>query len=186
MELKDKVNIEDPVFGFLNKLYRISWNIVYFLAYRYSPIPFFGYRRFILRLFGGKISPSARIYPNAEIWFPANLEVGDNSTIGPCVRIYNQGRINIKNRVIVSQYSYLCASTHDYNSFNHPLILSPITIESDVWVCANAFIGPGVILHEGSVIGACAVQTKSSLPWTVNAGNPSKYIKDRVRIQNGK
>ena len=185
VKVKDKANIVDPVFGLSNKLYRVLWKLVYLMAFRLSPLPLFGYRRLILRIFGAEISPSARIYPSSEIWFPANLEVGESSTIGPFVRVYNQGKITIGEKVVISQYSYLCASTHDYNSASHPLVLSPISIENDVWISAGAFIGPGVTIREGSVVGACAVQTKSSSPWTVNAGNPSTYIKDRVRFRHG-
>lgn len=186
MRVKNKVNIDDPVFGLANKIYRVLWSLVYWSIYKYSPVTFFGYRRFLLRAFGAKISTSARIYPSAKIWCPANLRVGDDSTIGPYVRVYNQGEINIGRRVIVSQYSYICASTHDYNDPCHPLILSPILIEDDVWIGAEAFIGPGVTVSEGGVVGARAVQTKTSLSWTVNAGNPSTYIKDRVRFRDEK
>ncbi len=53
-------------------------------------------------------------------------------------------------------------------------------IEDNVWVCTQAFIGPGVKVAEGSVIGACAVLTKDSEAYKVYAGNPAKLIKDRV------
>lgn len=61
-----------------------------------------------------------------------------------------------------------------------PLIKPKIMIEDNVWVCTQAFIGPGVKVAEGSVIGACAVLTKDSEAYKVYAGNPAKLIKDRV------
>ena len=63
------------------------------------------------------------------------------------------------------------------------LTYSPILIGSQAWVAARAFVGPGVTVGEGAVVGACAVVTKDVEPWTVVAGNPAKFIKNRVIIR---
>ena len=60
---------------------RILWSI-FFLFFRYSPRVFFGWRNFILRLFGAKIGKNVHIYPSAEIYLPWNLKVGNDSSIG--------------------------------------------------------------------------------------------------------
>ena len=46
-------------------------------------------------------------------------------------------------------------------------------------VCADAFVGPGVVIVEGAVVGARAVVMKNVEPWTVVAGNPAQVIKIR-------
>ncbi|MCY0966945.1 hypothetical protein [Parathalassolituus penaei] len=175
----EKKTLHCSVFSLENKLVRLAWNVVYLLFFRFSPVSMFSWRRMLLIWFGAKIHSSARIYPSAKIWIPSNLSMGKDSTIGPAVNVYNQGRISLDERVIVSQYSHICASTHDYNDPLHPLILAPITIANDVWVCADAFVGPGSHLSEGSVIGARAVISKKTEPWSIYAGNPAKKIKDR-------
>jgi acetyltransferase-like isoleucine patch superfamily enzyme len=38
---------------------------------------------------------------------------------------------------------------------------------------------PGLIIAEGSVIGAGAILTKSTEPWTIYVGNPARPIKKR-------
>ena len=48
------------------------------------------------------------------------------------------------------------------------------------WVAAWAFVGMGVTIGEGAVVGACAVVFKNVEPWTVVGGNPAKFIKKRV------
>ena len=60
------------------------------------------------------------------------------------------------------------------------LTTSPIVIADQAWVCAGAFIGPGVTLGEGAVAGARAVVVKSVDAWKIVAGNPARIIKDRV------
>ena len=60
-----------------------------------------------------------------------------------------------------------------------PLIGGPISIGEDAWVCARAFIGPGVKVGPGAVVGACAVVSKTVPDWTVVAGNPAREVKKR-------
>lgn len=175
----EKIDLHSSVFSMKNKLLRVIWGVVYIILFRFTPKNLFGFRRFILKCFGSNITSSSRVYPSCKIWLPSNLTMGDDSTLGPKVNCYNQGHITIKNKVIISQGAHLCASTHNYNDPLHPLLLKPITIEDDVWVCADAFIGPGVHLANGSVIGARAVATKNTESWTVYSGNPAKPLKKR-------
>ena len=53
-------------------------------------------------------------------------------------------------------------------------------IRCKVWVAAEAFIGMGVIIGEGAVVGARACVFKNVEPWTVVGGNPAKFIKKRI------
>lgn len=182
MTLVKKKSIIDHSFSFKNRLYRFIWFIIYYIFFRPSPVFLFKFRVFLLKLFGAKIDNTSRVYPSCIIWSPRNLTLQKDVTIGRNVNIYNQGHITINNRVIVSQNTHLCASTHDYNIPIHPLILKPIIIKQDVWVCADAFIGPGVIINEGCVIGARCVILKSTEAWSVYTGNPSVMIKKRVNF----
>ncbi len=64
------------------------------------------------------------------------------------------------------------------------LISSPVTLEDQSWICAGAFVGPGVTVGEGGVVGAMSVVTRDIEAWTVHAGNPARMIKRR-RIRSG-
>ncbi|MCC4214246.1 putative colanic acid biosynthesis acetyltransferase [Leeuwenhoekiella parthenopeia] len=168
-------------FGLQNKLYRLVWNVSYLLLFR----PFLGrlfktWRNLVLRLFGAELHPSAHIYASVKIWSPRNLKLGAFSTLGPKVDCYNQGRISIGDHSIISQKSYLCASTHDFEQADFPLICKPIQIGDSVWVAADAFVGPGVELGDGVVVGARAAVFKSIAAWNVAGGNPAQVIKKRV------
>jgi putative colanic acid biosynthesis acetyltransferase WcaF len=186
MKVKEKTNVNSHVFTFSNKLIRVIWGICWLLFFRLSPLPFFELRNFILRLFGASIGKGVRIYPSVRVWLPMNLRVGNFSSVGPGVNIYNQGDVCIDNKVIISQRTHLCASTHDYTNLLHPLVLAPITIRDNVWVCAEAFIGPNVTLAKGCVIGARSVVTKDTNEYEVYAGNPANSVNQRnIKMSDG-
>ena len=60
--------------------------------------------------------------------------------------------------------------------------MSPIVIEEQAWVCAEAFVIQGVTVGQGAVCAARAVVIKDVEPWTVVGGNPAKFIKERMLI----
>jgi putative colanic acid biosynthesis acetyltransferase WcaF len=150
------------------------------IAFRLTPRPFFGLRRLILRVFGAKVGVNVNIYPSALIYYPWNLEIGDDSSIGEWALVYNLGSVRIGSRTTISQRAHLCAGTHDYRSPALPLIKPPIVIGDEVWVCADAFVGPNVTVGAGAVVGACSVVTRDVEPLAVVAGNPARFIKSRV------
>lgn len=167
-------------FSYSNKIARFTWNIIYWILFRPFNLNFFnGWRAGILKIFGAKVGYKANIYASVKIWAPWNLEIGDYSSIGPGVDCYNQGKIAIGSQTIISQKCYLCASSHDHTIENFPLILKPINIENQVWIAAAAFIGPGVHIGEGGVVGARSAVFKDVHDWTVVGGNPAKFIKNR-------
>lgn len=57
--------------------------------------------------------------------------------------------------------------------------IKPVTIEDDVWLGARVCILPGVTIGKGSIIGACAVVSKSIPPYSLAVGNPAKVVKTR-------
>ena len=101
------------------------------------------------------------------------------SLLGAQVDCYNPGKVILKSNSIVSQKVYLCAASHNISSPKHNLIIAPIIIESQAWIAAGSFIGMGVTIHEGAVVGATASVFKDVEPWTVVGGNPAKFIKKR-------
>lgn len=158
---------------------RFLWSVIRPL-FHFSPRPFFRWRCFLLRLFGAKIGKEVHIYNSATIYMPWNLEIGDWSSIGEQAFIYNLGKISIGSKTTISHRAHLCAGTHNYRDSNLPLLKLPIEIHDHAWVCADAFIGPGVNIGEGSVVGARSVVIKDIAPWIVVAGNPAKFIRKRT------
>ena len=136
-----------------------------------------------MRLFGAKVGKRVYVYPSVQIWAPWNLEMGNDSCLSHFVDCYCVDKVVIGNRSTVSQYSYLCTASHDYNRRNLPLIAAPIVLEADVWVTADVFIGPGVTIRRGAVVGARSTVTRDVDEWNVIAGSPANVIGMRDRTE---
>nr|WP_319252068.1 hypothetical protein [uncultured Celeribacter sp.] len=54
----------------------------------------------------------------------------------------------------------------------------PITIGDDAWVAADAFLGPGVTVGKGAIVGARSVVMKDVEPACVVVGNPARKIRE--------
>ncbi|MFP9099573.1 putative colanic acid biosynthesis acetyltransferase [Flavobacterium sp. RHBU_24] len=178
----DVLNMKDSrhKFSLKNKISRVLWGFASLILFRpFSLRIFKKWRVFVLKCFGANISWTSMVNANVKIWAPWNLEMGDYACLGPKVDCYNQGKITIKNNATISQKVYLCASTHDFTDPNHALVLKPIVIGERAWVAADAFIGPGVTIGDGAVVGARGAVFKNVTPWTVVGGNPAVYVKDR-------
>ena len=138
-------------------------------------------RIWILKRFGTKVEGDSDVYNTVNIFAPWNLSMVC-ACIGPNVTIYNKDLVKLGHTVVISQGAYLCTASHDITDKYHKLITAPITIHDKVWVAANAFIGMGVTIGEGAVVGATASVYKDVEPWTVVGGNPAKFIKKRVIV----
>jgi putative colanic acid biosynthesis acetyltransferase WcaF len=164
---------------------RAIWGAVWLMLFRPSPKVLHGWRRSLLRLFGARVGRGAVVHPSVRLWAPWNLTMGDNSCLAPFVDCYSVAPITLGEYAAVSQYSFLCAATHDYSSLDRPLMAAPITIDAHAWVCADVFVGPGVRIGEGAVVGARSSVYRNVQPWAVVAGNPARFIKDRRPAQTG-
>lgn len=156
------------------------WWIVQDTLFRWSPQFMYGWRRFLLKLFGAKIGKDVIIRPTAKVTFPWKVKIGDYSWIGDDVVLYSLGEIEIGNNVVISQRSYICTGSHDYTKIDFPIFAKKITIEDEVWLATDVFVAPGVRIGRGTVVGARSSVFKDLPPGKVCIGNPAKPIKDRA------
>lgn len=168
-----------PSFTLGHRAYRALWTLAWCLLASWTP-PFFNpWRRLLLKAFGARIAGTARIHGSARIWYPANLEMGEQACLGPRVDCYSMAKITLGAYALASQGAHLCAGSHDIDDPHFQLCAAPITIERKAWIAAEAFVGPGVSVGEGAVLGARGVAFKDLAPWTVYAGNPAREIRKR-------
>jgi len=156
------------------------WWIVQALLFHPSPQLLYGWRRFLLRLFGARIGRGVLIRPSVSVTYPWKLSIGDWSWIGDHVTLYTLGEITIGESAVVSQLSYLCTGSHDYTRPTFDLYAVPIHIESEAWLAANVFVSPGVTVGRGAIVGACSVVRKNVPAGMICAGNPLKVLRQRT------
>ena len=170
-----------PSFSLGNRLFRGIWRLAWFLLASWTPPFLHSWRRFLLRIFGSKIAQSAYVYGSVRIWYPPNLEMAEHSCLGPEVNCYCMAKISLGPHALASQGAHLCAGTHDIDDPHFQLITRPIAIGARAWIAAEAFVGPGVTVGEGAVLGARGVAFRDLEPWVVYAGNPMQEIRKRRR-----
>jgi putative colanic acid biosynthesis acetyltransferase WcaF len=164
------------------KMRRILWAGVEATLFRMSFHTMNGWRSLLLRCFGAKVGRRCIIRRTVRVYYPWQLTIGDMVIVGDQAEIYCLGRVTIGDQAMVSQQAYLCAGTHDYTRPDLPLVTLPIAIGKQAWVCARAFVGPGVVVGEGAVVAAGAVVVKDVAPWMIVGGNPAREIKRREMI----
>lgn len=158
---------------------RLLWAIAQTFLFRPSFHNWYAWRRTLLRLFGATLDPVCRIRRTVRVECPWNLTVGHDSAVGDDVRLYCLGPVRIGDRVTVSQGAHLCAGTHDYTRRSMPLLRPTIIVGDDAWICAEAFVGPGVTIGEGAILGARATASASLDPWVIYVGNPARPLRPR-------
>ncbi len=170
--------------AFKIKLAMHLWCIVRAVLFQWSPDFWRGFRRFLLRLFGAQISPSASISNKACIDCPWNLEMADFASVGEYAWIYALDKIHIGRGTCVGQHVMLIAGTHDYCDPTFELITMPITIGQGAWLAVSTIVLPGITIGDYCVLGAGSVVTKDMPALMVCAGNPCAPIKRRQLRSN--
>lgn len=151
-----------------------------------------------------KISDKAAIYGAAEMRIGDNsriddfcvvsgkVEIGRNVHIAPFCLIAG-GRPG----VIFQDFSGLAygvkvfAQSDDYSgaTMTNPTVpavfksefFAAVMIKRHVIVGTSSVICPGVVLEEGTAIGAMTLVMHSTDPWSIYIGNPAKRLRDRKR-----
>lgn len=156
------------------------WWIVQSIFFNSSPQFMYGWRRFLMRSFGAKIGKNVILRPSMHTQFPWKVEIGDSTWIGDDVVLYSLGQITIGKDVVISQKSYLCTGSHDYSKIAFPIYSEPITIQNGCWLATDVYIGPGVTIEAGTVVGARSSVFKSLPGNKICMGSPAKIIRDRA------
>lgn len=155
---------------------KLAWRVVQRTLFRwFRPRG----RAWLLALFGGDVHPSVDVRGTVRVHHPWLLRIGRNSSLGENVSVYNLGPVVIGEHTAVSQNVHLCAGTHDWRTPSMPLVRAGITIGSGTWVCADAFVGPGVRVGHNAVVAARAVVVKDVPDGVIVGGNPARTLGPR-------
>lgn len=156
------------------------WWCVQATLFALSPQVMYGWRRWLLRLFGARIGNGVLIRPSVRVTYPWKLRVGDHCMIGDGVELYTLGEIEIGDCAVISQRSYICTGSHDYTRQTFDILASKIVIEPEVWLAADVFVAPGVRIGHGAVIGARSSVFHDVPAGTRCVGTPARVVGSRT------
>ena len=122
-------------------------------------------------LFGG----SSQI--SKDLVTEPNVFIGKNCIVYPKVRIGAYTMIANNVSIIGADHEFSKVGTPSIFS-GRPLLKETI-IGRDVWIGANSIVMTGVVVGDGAIIAAGSIVTKNIEPYTINAGVPSKKIRNR-------
>ena len=150
------------------------------------------------------ISRYARIYSMKDIEIGSNVRIDDFCLLSGRIKIGNHVHVSayaslcggdkgivLEDFVNISEKVAIFAKTDDFSgaTLTNPTIPDKYknVFEAEVILKKHSIIGvgssimPGVILGEGSVVGAKSFVKKSTEPWSIYAGLPAKKIKARKK-----
>jgi len=131
---------------------------------------------------------------DSGVYLTTKASIGDYTHISPYVTIIG----GEKSEFILGHFATVAAGTRiiagsdeflgeGFTSVTVPeeyrdtVNFSTIQIERFAGIGSNAIILPGITIAEGSVVGAGALVTKNTEPWTIYVGSPAKPIKLRKK-----
>lgn len=96
--------------------------------------------------------------------FEEKIVIGDNVLIAESVKIITRNHVFRDAGKLIRDQGYSN---------------SPVVIDDDVWIGFGVTILPGVKIGRGAVIAAGSIVTKDVSPYSVFAGAPAKFVRER-------
>lgn len=158
-----------------------------------------------LKNFGNNvfISRKASFYNKDKISLGDNVRIddfcilSDDITIGSYVHIAAYSALYGKNGILIGNFCGLSPRVTIFSAiddFSGEFMISPmvpieftnvngglVVFKNFVQIGVNSIVFPGVTLEEGVVVGAMSLVKTNLKEWTINAGIPAKYLKDRKK-----
>ncbi len=153
-----------------------TWRWTHKLLFYPSPLSANFWRRWVLRCFGATIGSTVVIHRSVRIIHPWNLTLEKGVVVLHNVILDCQAPVRIGAGTRISQLAHLCTATHEYEQRHMPIIGLPITVGSGCWLAADVFVGSGVTIGDGAVLGARSSVFRDVPPGALVAGSPAKTI----------
>ena len=158
------------------------WRIVGRWAFRLTFHNWNPLRRAILRVFGATLSRTSKLRRSVLIDRPWNLRVGELSVIGDHADLRAHAPITIGSRSVISQYALLYTGIRIPDGRGATLKIAPIIIGDDCWIATDTLVLPGIVVDDGTVVGARSVVDRNLPAWQVATGDPALPRRPRTFI----
>lgn len=162
-----------------SKIVTQLWWIVQSTLFNWSPQFLFGWRVFLLRVFGAQIGANVKIRPTVKITYPWKVIIGDYVWIGDDCILYSLGEIRIGSHVAIAHNVHFNTGGHVYDKKTFDIFAEPVVIEDECWITSDVYVAPGVVIGRGTIVSARSGVLKSLPAGKICVGTPAKPIKDR-------
>lgn len=119
------------------------------------------------------------------------ISIGKRTKLQEYARL--TGEIEIGDDVIIGPNFFMSSGVHVYNKEPHILVSlqdkrhmtygEKCIVEDDCYIGMNVCLMPGVKIRRGCIIGAGAVVTRSTEPYSIYGGIPAKKIGTRLALE---
>lgn len=115
-----------------------------------------------------------------------DIIIGDYCYINSGCVFYSGNGIKLEDKVSIAANCVFAPVNHAYEDHNLPIreqgflpSKGGIIIEEDVWIGSGCVILDGSIIRKGTIVGAMSLVRGELKSYSLYAGNPIKYIRDR-------
>jgi len=146
------------------------------------PHPF---RYWIFKIMLAKLGSDSMIDYQTYFRYPWKISIGNGVWINRGCEFYgsmlatNKAQITIGDHCAFGPRVRVLSATHDYHRLDLPDQAASVTVGHHVWIGAGATLLPGISIGDGAVVAAGSVVTRDVAPFTIVAGNPARFIKNR-------
>lgn len=122
---------------------------------------------------------------------PGGIVLGNHVHLAPFCVLIGQENISMADFSGLSSRVSIYSSTDDYSgdTMTNPTVPDeyknvthgPVQLQKHVIIGAGAVILPGVCISEGAAVGALSLVNSAVAPFTIVAGTPALYLKNRSR-----
>jgi len=115
------------------------------------------------------------------------LTIGDRSNLGRNITVNCYLDVEIGDCALFADDVYISDFDHRFADLTMPIkhqgiVKSRVRIERDVWLGTKVTVCRGVVIGQGTVVGANAVVTRDLPAFSVAVGVPARVIKDRKAL----
>lgn len=117
-------------------------------------------------------------------YYKNEMRIGDETWIGQMCFLHSAGGITIGARVGIGVNVTILTSQHKelgraVPPLSSPVDVAPVVIEDEVNIGVGSIVLPGVRIGRGAKIGAGSVVTSDVAPYTIVAGAPARFLRER-------